>query len=218
MKTIRELRRTPINEYLDKPISETFLYIDKSFEKTYNYHLYYFYSKDTSDYSIIPGYDVPMEKISFEDYLDLLRLNLIEEIYSDIFYSLFKKYNYLFNEFKNKEGLYSLYAAFHLMLLSKEVSQEEKEILFDYKILEYELENIELKLNLDKKEDFFVNEFIFNNKKNIKELKEFFDKKDASEKSIIAKGKHSLRILDKMSSVYKDKDLKRIKNDLFSTF
>jgi hypothetical protein len=128
---------------------------------------------------------------------------------------IFYKYENLFNDFKNEEGLYSLYAAFHLLLISEEVSAEEKETIFDYKILEYEIDNIELALNLKNDEDFFVNEYIAHNDKKIKELHGFRLSK-ATKESIIDKGKHSIRVLDKLSNVYEEEDLNRIKNNLFS--
>jgi len=215
MISIEHFKNTQIKEYIDKPFQNDILYIDKSWEDTFNAHLYFFDSSDESDYFIIPGYDIPKNKISFDEYLEFLRLLLLNEVFAEDYFNIFDKYTYLFKEFTNEDGLYSSYAALHLLILSDEVSLEEKELLYFYKMNEYNIDQKELEMNLDNKEEFFVNQFISQNQIVINELDKFYNEKKGTINEAIANGKHSIRILSKMGKQYEDKDLSKFKESIF---
>jgi len=201
MKSIKELKQLPLEN--------NFSYIDKSTEDKYNYTMSF------GDF-LISDIEIPKNKTTLNEYLNLLKLYIIDNMYSDYYYSLYEKYNHLFNDFKNEDGLYSVYAAFEMLLKSEEVSKEEKEILFEYKKLGYEIEKIEVQINLDDVDDFFINDQLFHINNYLKDMINFYENiENEKVQDIIEKGNHSIRVLNKMKEVYDGRDLHEVEAKIF---
>ena len=137
---IEMLKRLPIHKQNPADIYDlnSFFIIDYSNEYYYESDLYFIFEDGNRE--IFSGLREDNSTITKEEYTENLRNNLIDYIYSEVNNLIFDKYVYLYKHTQNENGIFDLNEGLELMLNSKDLSEEEKRIIKDYKIFKYELD------------------------------------------------------------------------------
>lgn len=137
--SIEKLKRLPIQERNPADIydSDTFYYVDDSNEYEILCDIYFVFNN--GDQEIISGLKIDNSQTTKEEYLENLRLEMIELIYGKIYSKIFREYDYLLKDIK-ENAYYDIEIAFPILMNSKDLSEEDKNSLKEYKVFLIDLQ------------------------------------------------------------------------------